>query len=188
MKHIALPIRTRRLQLRDFLIEDAAAVFSYASDTEVTRFMFYDPRDEADARAYLARVVESQRDKPRLRWELAVVEAGSDLVIGACDLTLENEREGDLGYILGRPWWGQGYAPEAASAMVQAGFEQLGLERIFAMCDVNHHASRRVLEKSGLRRNRIITAARQAKGRWWDMWLYELNRDDWFRSSSQDAG
>jgi RimJ/RimL family protein N-acetyltransferase len=185
MKQLALPLKIRRLVLRDFVSEDFAGIFSYASDPEVTRFMLYGPRDETDTRAYLTRMLESQRETPRLTWDLAVVESASGLVIGACDLTLENEREADLGYILGRAWWGRGYAAEAASAMVQAGFEQLALERIFAMCDVSHNASQRVMEKAGLRRIGVVKAAREAKGRSWDMWLYELFLHDWRRSRAQ---
>jgi ribosomal-protein-alanine N-acetyltransferase len=179
MNRLALPIRTPRLVLRDFVADDYAVILSYASDPEVTRFMFYGPRDEADTRVYLQRMLKSQVETPRRVWELAVVESDSGVVIGACDLTLENEREADLGYILGRAWWGQGYASEAASAMVRAGFEELGVERIFALCDVGHTASQRVMEKAGLKRMAVVRAAREAKGRSWDMWRYERLRHDW---------
>ncbi len=161
---------------------DHDAVLSYTSDPEVTRLMYSGPWDAADTRAYLGRMLESQGALPRLTWELAVVERDQGLVIGSWDLTMEDQREADLGYILGRPWWGRGYATEAAAAMVHAGFEQLALERVFAMCELSHKGSQRVLEKAGLRPKTIVKAAREAKGRWWDMWLYELLRHEW-RSS-----
>jgi RimJ/RimL family protein N-acetyltransferase len=182
---LALPIVTPRLALRDFVAGDLEAVLAYASDPEATRLMFYGPRDGEATRAYLAQMLATQGERPRLTWELAVVERAGERVIGSCDLTLSNEREGDLGYIFARPSWGRGFATEAARAMVRAGFEQLRLERIFAMCDVSHDASRRVLEKAGLRSKGVVSGARQAKGRSWDMWLYELLREEWLAGSGE---
>ena len=131
---LTLPIRTERLLLRDFASDDYEAIYAFASDPEATRQMFYGPRDEADTREYLARMLASQAESPRLTWELAVVDRARDRLVGACDLTLDNEREADLGYIFGREAWGRGYATEAATAMVQAGFEQLRLTRIYGVC------------------------------------------------------
>ena len=177
--HLDLPLPTPRLHLRDFLPTDLQAIHAYASDPEVTRLMFYGPRDEADTMAYLQRMLQSQVERPRRTWELAVIQCADNRLIGACDVTLDNESEGDLGYIFARDVWGQGYASEAARVMVDAGFAQLRLQRIFATCAVEHGASARVLEKAGLRRRTVLHRYKEAKGRWWDMWLYNLTRADW---------
>jgi RimJ/RimL family protein N-acetyltransferase len=176
---LTLPLTTARLLLRDFRPEDEAAIHAYASDPAVVRLMFFPPRTEAETREYLERMLATQRERPRMTWELAVVRPGQDRPIGACDLTLVDERAADLGYILGREVWGQGLATEIARALVAAGFEQLALERIFAICEVSHTASARVLEKAGLHYVRTLERYRQAKGRWWDMKLYEILRADW---------
>lgn len=181
-----LPIRTERLLLRDFVATDLNAIHAYSSDPEVTRFMFFGPRSEADSRDYLQRMLESQAQKPRLTWELAIVRRSNDRLIGACDLTLEDEREGDLGYILARDAWGQGYATEVARAMVAAGFEQLGLERVFATCDVDNAASAHVLEKAGLRRETLLKNHKEARGRWWDSYLYAIARGEWRQAVQTD--
>ena len=181
-----LPIRTERLLLRDFVAPDLNVIHAYSSDAEVTRFMFFGPRSETDSRDYLQRMVESQAQKPRLTWELAIVCRSDDRLIGACDLTLEDEREGDLGYILARDAWGQGYATEAARAMVAAGFEQLGLERVFATCDVDNAASAHVLEKAGLRQETLLKNHKEARGRWWDSYLYAIVRGEWRQDLQTD--
>jgi RimJ/RimL family protein N-acetyltransferase len=172
-------MQTQRLLLRDFRSDDYEAIYSYAADPEVTRQMFYGPRDGADTREYLARVLTSQTESPRLRWELAVVDLACGQLVGACDLTLDNEREADLGYIFRRQAWGRGYATEAARAMVHAGFQQLLLERIYGVCEVSHAASRGVLAKAGLRWVQTVSRYREAKGRWWDVHVYEVRRADW---------
>jgi ribosomal-protein-alanine N-acetyltransferase len=176
---LALPLQTSRLLLRDFVPGDFQAIYAYASDPEVTRFMFYGPRDGADTSAYLQRMLHSQDERPRRIWELAVIRRADAQLIGACDLTLADEQAGDLGYIFAREAWGQGYASEAAKAMVDVGFAQLHLERIVATCAIDHGASARVLEKAGLRRNTILRHYKEAKGSWWDMYLYEISRTAW---------
>jgi [ribosomal protein S5]-alanine N-acetyltransferase len=174
-----LPLHTPRLILRDFIAADFQAIHRYASDPDVTQFMFYGPRDEADTTAYLQRMLQSQRESPRLTWELAVIQREGARLIGACDLTLENAQEGDLGYIFAREAWGQGYASEGARVMLDAGFTQLHLERIFATCAINHGATMRVLEKAGLQRSAVLQHYKEAKGRWWDMYLYEISCTEW---------
>ena len=176
---LALPLVTARLVLRDFRADDRDAIHAYASDPEVTRYMFYGPRTVSETHWHLGQLLATQIATPRMTWELALVPQGQDRPIGACDLTLENEREGDLGYILGRESWGHGFATEVAMALVEAGFEQLGLTRIFAICDVNHAASAHVLEKAGLTRTGVLKRYREAKGRWRDMYRYEILGGDW---------
>ena len=73
---LSIPLRTARLTLRDFAPSDFDAIHAYASDPEVTRYMFYGPRTVADTHAYLERMLASQREEPRLIWELGVCRDG----------------------------------------------------------------------------------------------------------------
>ena len=179
---LSLPIHTPHLTLRDFQASDFDAIFAYASDPEVTRFMFYGPRDQAETHDYLQHMLQSQTELPRLIWEVAVVRTADGQRIGACDLTLEGAFEADLGYILARSAWGQGYATEIARTLLHVGFTQLGLQRIFALCDMHHLASARVLEKAGLRRETTLYGYKEAKGRWWHMYRYALTYHEWLQS------
>ena len=162
---------------------DFDAIHTYASDPDVTRFMFHGVRTEADTRDYLNRMIASQQESPRRTWELAVVLTSVNRLIGACDLTCENEREGDLGFIFSKDVWGMGYATEAARAMVRAGFEQLDLTRMFSTCDVANAASARVLEKAGLKRVTRLDRHKYAFGKWWTSFLYEVRRESVLASS-----
>jgi ribosomal-protein-alanine N-acetyltransferase len=171
---VKTPIQTARLMLRDFVSGDFDAIHAYASDPEVTRFMFHGVRTPEDTRDYLGRMIASQREQPRLTWELAVVLTSANRLIGACDLTCDAGGEGDLGFIFSKDAWGMGYATEAARAMVRAGFEDLALTRIFSTCDVNNAASARVLEKAGLTRVARLDRHQYALGKWWTSFRYEI--------------
>jgi len=145
--------------------------------------MFYGPRTLADTRAYLDRMIASQREVPRMVWELGVLQVSDGRLVGACDLTMEGPKEADLGFILSRDVWGLGYATEVARAMVREGFQQLGLSRIVATCDVLNGASARVLEKAGLRREATLEQHQYAKGTWWTSFLYAVRREQWFEEA-----
>jgi RimJ/RimL family protein N-acetyltransferase len=176
---LRLPIITRRLHLRDFGTPDVDAVFAYAADPAVAEHMFHAPWSHAQAAAYVEGLLTSQHTVPRRLWELAIVERSGGALIGSVDLTPEGDDAADLGYVLARPAWGRGVASEAAGAMLDAGFARLGLRRISAMCAVENVASRRVLEKIGLRHVDTVQRYRQAKGRDFDVHRFELRRTEW---------
>jgi len=87
---------------------------------------------------------------------LFVEEAGSGSLVGLAVLIVHEPGEdgiggvGELGYAIGRAWWGKGYATEAANAMLAYGFETLGFERIGAHTKLGNAGSCRVLEKLGM--------------------------------------
>src|ERR1700736_5391794 len=129
-RRLLLPNRTARLNLREFVKSDFDAIYAYSSDPRVTKFLFFGPRDQDGTADYLEGLLASQREVPRTRFELAVVEIESGRVIGACDLSLIERNVVDLGYMLGLTAWGKGYATEIALALIDAAFFDLGADRI----------------------------------------------------------
>jgi ribosomal-protein-alanine N-acetyltransferase len=179
MRTLNLPVRTARLKLREFVATDFAAIHGYSADPRVTRYLFFGPRDEESTAEYLDGLLASQREVPRTRFELAVEETESGRVIGACDLSLIERDVADLGYMLGTPDWGKGFATEIALALIDAAFLDLRAERVISTVDVNNNASIRVLEKIGMRWEAVFRKHRRAKNRWWDCHLYVLPRAVW---------
>lgn len=184
MRKLILPLRTARLNLREFVATDFAAVHAYSSDPRVTRYLFFGPRDEQSTAEYLEELLASQRELPRTRFELAVEEIASGKLIGACDLSLIESNVVDLGYMLGAEQWGKGLATEIALALVDAAFFDLRAQRVISTVDVNNAASIRVLEKIGMRWEAVYRRHRRAKNRWWDCHLFTLPREVWEASTS----
>jgi ribosomal-protein-alanine N-acetyltransferase len=178
-RKLALPIETARLTLRDFVQSDFDAIYAYSSDPKVTKYLFFGPRDSDSTADYMEGLLASQVESPRLRFELAVQETASGRVIGACDLSYIESNVVDLGYMLGVPDWGKGYATEIATALVDAAFSDLRAERVISTVDVNNRASIHVLEKIGMRREAVFRKHRRAKNRWWDCHLFILPREVW---------
>ena len=179
MRRLTLPRRTPRLVLRDFTAADFDGILAYSSDPRVTRYLFFGPRDAESTAEYLDGLIESQREAPRTRFELAVVERDTQRLIGACDLSRIERGVFDLGYMLGAAHWGRGYATEIARSLAEAAFLELRAARVISTVDVNNRASIRVLEKLGMRWEAVYRKHRRAKNRWWDCHLYVLPREVW---------
>lgn len=144
--HAPRELATARLRLRAPTSRDAEAVFAYASDAEVARFMSW-PRHQAleDTRRFLALAEEEWR---RSGVGTYLVLDARDQVIGSTGLHLTAPHRAITGYVLARPHWGQGLATELARAMLALA-QTLALVRVEADCFVEHVASARVLEKAG---------------------------------------
>jgi [ribosomal protein S5]-alanine N-acetyltransferase len=179
VRALSVPLRTGRLILREFVTSDFDAVLAYSSDPKVTRYLFFGPRDADSTAEYLEGLLSSQLEVPRSRFELAVQEAATGRVIGACDLSLIERDVVDLGYMLGTRDWGKGYATEIALALIDAAFSDLRAQRVISTVDINNAASIHVLEKIGMRWEAVYRKHRRAKNRWWDCHLFVLPREVW---------
>lgn len=186
MVAIALP----RLLLRELEARDWAAVHAYAADAEVARYMPWGPNSPAETHDFLRRAASHRRERPRRHYDFAVVLNADTRLIGAGGLHVSAPElsEAFIGYALNRAFWGQGYATETARGLLAFGFEQLGLHRIFAVCDPANAASARVLEKSGMRREGHLREHRWQKGAWQDSLLYALLRREWTAAASAGPG
>src|SRR4051812_29668690 len=149
-------LRTPRLVLRPFEAGDAADALAYRNDAEFARFLPLIPQPFTlkDAEAFVAlNMSEPWERSPTF----AIVLGGR--VIGTVNLEVEAEaRTAMIGYAIGRAWWGQGLATEAAQAVMAWGVEEFHLRKVWACTDVRHLRSQRVLERLGMTREVIRPA------------------------------
>ena len=181
-------ITTQRLALRDFTIEDWSDVLAYQSDPRYLRFYPWTGRTEEEVREFVQMFVDQQVERPRRKFQLAITLPDRTGLIGNCGIRRkpDNEWEADIGYELAPEYWGRGLATEAARAMVDYGFQELGVRRISSWCIADNIASSRVLEKAGLRAEGRLRENEYFKGRWWDTLLYGMLREDWSGPDTQD--
>ena len=177
------PIRTRRLLLRDLKEADWRDVYEYASDLEVVRYMDWGPNTLEETKGFIKRALADRKQRPRHVYTLAIVSKSENKVIGSCGIHVSSpdNREGWLGYCFNRRYWGKGYATETTKALVDFGFEQLKLHRIFATCDPRNAGSARVLEKADMKREGYVREHKWAKGKWRDSLLYAILEHEWKR-------
>ncbi len=174
-------ITTARLILREFAIDDWPDVLAYQLDPRYLRFYPWTDRTEADVRDFVQMFLDQQGQQPRRKFQLAITLPDSGRLIGSCGIRRkpENDWEADIGYELAPNNWGQGYATEAARAIVEIGFRELKLHRVSSWCIADNTASARVLERVGLRLEGRLRENEYFKGRWWDTLLYGLLESEW---------
>jgi RimJ/RimL family protein N-acetyltransferase len=146
-------LKTERLVLRRFTEADVDQLVELDSEPAVMRFLTGEPTPRAEIeQQVLPRILRDYRRGRAGRW--AAVERATGRFVGW--LALQPPDDGsvgavELGYRLKSSVWGRGYATEGARALLEKGFTELGVERVWAQTMAVNVASRRVLEKAGLR-------------------------------------
>ena len=172
---------TERLVLREFVADDWPAFHAVESLPEVARYQSFEPRTAEESRDYVRRASQSATEQPRRTYDLAVILRTEDRLIGRCGfgITDAEPEQAMLWYTLHPEYWGQGYTTEAARCMVEFGFRELGLHRMWADCDPDNVGSWRVLEKIGMRREGHLRENALVKGAWVDSFIYAVLDRDW---------
>jgi ribosomal-protein-alanine N-acetyltransferase len=167
-----LEINTDRLTLRQLSLDDLEWFAAMRGDKDIMRFIGRVgavPRDIAEAR--LHRHLDDWKE--RGLGMFGVRERGKETAVGWAGLQpMDGTEEIEVGYAFGKDAWGRGYATEVARALVTWGFESRGLERIVAVAYAENTASRRVMDKLGMR----YEGVRYIYGT--DSVYYSLTRDD----------
>lgn len=143
-------LTTDRLRLRPFTEADIDPLHQMLSDPEVLRYMpVTDPPNRQWIERFVTHRIEHWTQHQFGWWAVEPLVLGE--LIGWSGLThLPETGEDEVGYLLGKAHWGQGYATEAARACVQFGFEQVGLKQIIALTHPQNTASQNVVKKLGL--------------------------------------
>ena len=145
-----MKLETDRLLLRRWEEADAGSLYEYAKDPAVGPIAGWPPhKSVAESLAVIRNVLTGPEC-------YAICEKGSNKAIGSIelklsdhtDMTVRND-ECELGYWLGKPFWGRGYMPEAARELLRHGFETLGMTIVWCGYYDGNHNSKRVQEKLG---------------------------------------
>lgn len=173
-------LKTERLVLRAFELSDALDVFAYAKSLIVGPMAGFAPhRTLAESQAFVRKCMESGDV-----W--AIVEKKMGRVIGSIGLRKDSKRNVEgvrmLGYALGEDWWGQGYATEAATAVLRYAFEELSCPLVSVFHYPQNEKSKRVIQKLGfsceghLRMSNVLS-----DGRTTDEVCYSMTREEYER-------
>ena len=176
------PLRTERLLLRPFTRGDVDAVYAYRRREDVARYLF----DVALSREECALAVQQRIGQVAFEAEgdkivLAVELAANAALIGEMSLIWRSmdARQAEVGWIFDPDYQGQGYATEAANAMLDLAFGPGDMHRVAARCDVRNEASWRLMERLGMRREAHFREHGLFKGRWDEEFIYALLASEW---------
>lgn len=174
-------IRTERLVLRPFEVDDVEDALAYRDDVEFARFLPHIPQPftRHDAEAFVATNMSEPWDRSPT---FAVV--FRERVIGTVSFEVDTATHtAMIGYAIGRAWWGRGVATEAARAGMVWAIETFALVRVWASTELGNVRSQRVLEKLGMRRESVRMADHIGRdGKPVDEVVYGLHTGTYLRS------
>ncbi|MFI6172179.1 GNAT family N-acetyltransferase [Nocardia sp. NPDC051052] len=182
MLHPDLPITTERLLLRPATPADIDAMFAYKSQPDVCRYLPYEPMSREQVAERIAGVwSRTELTEVGQGLNLCVEEKATGRLLGDVVLFWRDaeNRTGEIGYVFSPDVAGHGYATEAARALLRLGFDGLSLHRITANLDPRNHASARVLERLGMRREAVHLQDLWFKGEWGDTLIYAMVEQEW---------
>ena len=157
--------------------EDLAAIHAIRSREDVTRWLYWGPRSEAEVSDWIEGV--SARP-PETGVARAVELRATGEVVGDVTLTVDPEhRQGEIGFSFHPDHQGHGYATEAARALIAYAFENHDLHRVCGRLEPRNVASARVLEKLGMRREGLLIENEWVKGEWQSEAIYALLAREW---------
>ena len=147
-----LTIETERMLLRPFRMDDLDLIKALYCDGEVLRYAPFDIMTGPQAEKHLTRIIRDWEETPLRSLEFAMVQKSDGAKIGRSHILIDPETDtGMIGWFLRKECWGHHYAAEAGEALIRHCFDRLGLHRVNALCNPGNRASRKVLERCGLR-------------------------------------
>jgi ribosomal-protein-alanine N-acetyltransferase len=173
-------LETTRLTLRPLIPEDYDDAATFFSDPDVGQHTTWLGMIERQGLAgFLSWSERATAERELAIWGIAERSAGKVIgFVSLYPLVLEHGRA-ELGYALARLYWGRGYAPEAARAVVDCAFVRLACHRVEAFSSVENTASTRVLESLGFRREGVLREHTVIRGAPRNRAIYALLRTEW---------
>ena len=173
-------IETERLLLRRLRESDLVSFLAYRNDPEVARYQDWEGCTEAEARNMIQALKREEPFTPGEWFQFAVELKETGELVGDLGFRIgEDGRQAEVGYTLAKGHWGEGYASEAVSRLLDHAFKELGLHRVHATVDQENVPSVAVLERLGLRREGSFVENVWFKGRWSSEHLYATLREEW---------
>lgn len=175
-------LRTARLTLRPFTLDDAPAVQQLAGAYEVALNTLMIPHPYPDGKAE-EWIGTHQDDFDQDRIIHFALDDGQ--LVGAMALILKPDQDmAEIGYWVGVPFWNRGYTSEAAAEVMRYGFEERGLNRIYAAHFARNAASGKVMQKLGMKHEGTIRQHEKKWGEYQDIVFYGILRSEWVSSRS----
>lgn len=180
------------IHLRELQPTDVDAIHRIVGDPVVCETLIFPPKTRSETLEYVMRFVDAARIDARTEYYLAVLHpdasSGTDDLVGTARIGLGDFASGNIGYAIRRDRWGQGLATAATRLLVDFGFGQLGLHRIWASHGPDNPPSGQVLRNAGMTYEGTLRENVLDKGRWRDSLVYAVLAQEWPGGRSGPAG
>ncbi|WHX49839.1 GNAT family protein [Paenibacillus woosongensis] len=175
-------IESERLRLRRMEQSDAERMFLFWSDPEVVKYMNVPPFASVEDTLEMIQLLNGlSESEDTLRWGIELKEEGQ--LIGSCGFNvweLSGAYRGEIGYDLGREYWGFGYMSEAMRMLLSYGYQTIGLNRIEALVDPRNAASKRLLQAFDFTEEGLLRQYQKTEEGFVDLLMFSLLRQEYY--------
>jgi RimJ/RimL family protein N-acetyltransferase len=186
LPYAAQELRTERLLLRPLNTGDLEDVHAYQKLKDVVRYLYWEVHDHEESAQHLKKRIAMNRLEKDGEGIVYAVElpdpaGGHGRVIGDMSVFLKSATWGkfEIGWVFHPAFHGQGYATEAAEAVLGLCFDDLGAHRVFAQLDARNTTSARLCERVGMRQEALLRETEIFKGEWSDTAVYGMLEQEW---------
>lgn len=174
-------LTSERLVLREIEDKDWVDVHKYASQEIVCKYQPWGPNSEKESKAFVNQIIVDAKKESRSQFTFAIIIKENGKMIGAGEMYIRDSsnKVGEIGYVVNPDYWGMGFATEVAKLLIEFGFRELNLHRIYATCDPRNIGSLRVLEKVRMIKEGRIRENLLLKDGWRDSYIYSVLEQEW---------
>lgn len=177
-------LETQRLKLRPINLNDAQALFNYAKNTKITKYVPWTPHKSInDSINYINTLLKEYQELNSLMWAVQLKADETNTIIGTCGFIryFAHVKCLEVGYAFDHKMWGKGYAKEALSAVIKYGFENTDSIRIEGSCVKENIASAKTMESIGMQFEGISRSNFIKNGKVSDCKIFSIVRSDYFK-------
>ena len=183
MNHIGTKvIETERLILRPFTLEDAQPMFdNWASDPEVSKYVTWPAHESVDVTKMLLEDWVTRYEKmDNYSWAITLKEKGDEPIGNISAVPVDDHTESvEIGYCMGRAWWGKSVMAEALKAVIDFFMAEVGANRVYARHDTANPNSGRVMKKAGMTFEGVLRRSGRNNQGIVDLAYYSILRSEW---------
>ena len=173
-------LETKRLILRPITSDDSTRIEELAGDYDVAKSTLNIPHPypKGSAIQFIESILTAEKSNKIVMF--AIIDKELQLLIGLINLNLSLPlKRGELAYWIGKPYWGKGYGTEAAKVLLEYGFNNLELNKIFAASFTSNPGSWRIMEKIGLKYEGTLKQHVARDGQFYDLTYYGLLKEEY---------
>ena len=176
-----LQLQSKRLIIRNLQKDDLEYFYAYRKESEVARYQGFNPFTYQEAIDFIEPQINNQFGNQKDWQQYGIVLKKEQVLIGDCALKLFDpiHKSVEMGCTISPGYQSRGYAKEALLCLMKFLFEDFNVHRVIAITDVENHASIRLLESIGLRKEAHFIQNLWFKGRWSSEYHYGLLRNEW---------
>ncbi len=177
-------LETQRLRLRELQESDAEDIHAMRSDESVMQFIGRARSTSSnDARELIERIQNEKTNTEAITWGITI--KPDETLIGTIGLyRLKKEHfRGEIGYLLAKPFWGNGYMSESVVRVLKHAFESLGFHSIEADINPANSASKRVLDRAGFKLEGQLKESFYFDGKFYDSHIYSILAADFAKTT-----